>query len=67
MKDHYGVKVRTNGMRRSLWLSPKPREATRLRVHASSWKTREEAQAVVDAMTADPRNAHLILKVERFT
>lgn len=67
MKGHWGVKVRTADMKRSLWLSPRASGATRLRVHASSWPTREAAQAVLDALKSDERNAHIIGKVERFT
>ena len=62
----WGVKVRTAEMKRSLWLSPRSGGATRLRVHASSWPTREAAQAALDALKSDERNAHIIGKVERF-
>lgn len=65
MKGYYGIKVRTADMPRSVWLAPDG--TTRLRIRASSFETRELAQDVLDKINADPRNAHIIGKVEKFS
>lgn len=64
MKGNFGIKVKTEDMPRSLWLSPKG--TTRLLIHASQWPTRDAAQVSLDAIKADPRNSHIIGKVEAF-
>lgn len=64
MNGYYGIQVKTADMSRAQWLAPFG--AAGLRIHASSWKTQEAAQAVLDSIKADPRNAHIIGKVVQF-
>jgi len=65
MKGYFGIKVKDATMTRSVWLSPKG--TTTKRIHASNWETVAEAQSVLDSITSDPRNSHIIGKVEKFS
>lgn len=56
----WGVMVRSDEVKRSVWVSP--RGTTRLRIHASAFESKEAAEAWIEQLMADPRNAHLIAK-----
>ena len=60
----WGIKLKTSGMKRSLWVSP--RNVTSRRVHASMFTTKEDAEQAIAKIMAHPENAHLTCTPAQF-